>query len=669
MNARQNWRDQLVSLRMREKMGAAAVMRALPIIAKVEAKDMGFELVFDARSATASTDCKSVVCIPLKFATGDELAAIVLIGMVIHECGHKRYTDPAVMLSAAKEDPFVFRLWNTLEDPRMEARTGTTRPGAQWKLADMVLVLKNRSEQDFFREPNGKDTPLSLLHGWLLTAGRASTGQDLADLALIWRAKAEEVFGPKLLDEVWGLAEPALHAATAQGPLDAAKAIVELLEQARANTPQPDPEGEDSEDESEPEGDTEGEDSEDESEPEGDSEGEGSEDESELEGDTEDEDSDGDESASGGSDGDEDSEGGQDGESSGGQDSGCEDESSSVSSEGDAEGGSSAGNGAGNSNAEDDVEDENAKAEARQAGEAAAQVLEEAEDEEALKKIMRSLEEALQEQFEELFEEPSYSSQGDAIEPEVVTPLPDPANCSEYARTVPCARATAEMALTFERLLEAEAEVDRWSANTGHRVNGALLHRVVSGSSRVFDRCEESIAQNTALMLLFDRSGSMGGTTIDVARSSIAAIGDVCVRQDVAFSVAAFDDEIYPVKEWDQSWRLYSRRLNYCGADGGTSMGAAHSWSFGQMLEREEPRRVIITVTDGAPASFRTLRASAEEARNFGVDSVFVLIDDAGYYAASFRSEMAGFAVATTRSIVGLPEALLAVLSEIMDRR
>lgn len=223
-------------------------------------------------------------------------------------------------------------------------------------------------------------------------------------------------------------------------------------------------------------------------------------------------------------------------------------------------------------------------------------------------------------------------------------------------------RAVRIVANQLDALLWSKLDEQRYTTSTG-RMNANLVAKVVVGSDRVFEKREEAEGLNTAVKVLYDVSGSMDYAKRKAATETAAIVTEACSRYDVAVSVAAFDDEIFPIKSFDDEWRQVGSRIDHVRGDGGTLMGAVHAWSVGEIVQQPQERKIVLIATDGLPNSFPGLAASVAEAARYDIETRFVLIGANELRAKQFHAQVPyATHVAAAEKGDDIPHAILACL-------
>ncbi|MFO1431267.1 MAG: VWA domain-containing protein [Candidatus Competibacteraceae bacterium] len=140
---------------------------------------------------------------------------------------------------------------------------------------------------------------------------------------------------------------------------------------------------------------------------------------------------------------------------------------------------------------------------------------------------------------------------------------------------------------------------------TGQRLDSRQLHRLAVRDPRLFQHRREQPAVNTAMLVLLDRSGSMEGTKIQVAREAVLATALALETiPGVQVATAAFpldDKDVWPLTGFGQRVQVTLPRYGLT-ADGLTPLAEALWWVAWQLLRRREPRKLALIVSDGYPS-------------------------------------------------------------------
>ena len=170
--------------------------------------------------------------------------------------------------------------------------------------------------------------------------------------------------------------------------------------------------------------------------------------------------------------------------------------------------------------------------------------------------------------------------------------------------------ATLALRTRLRGLLASAKRTARRVARRGKRLDRRRLVRAMSGETKIFVNRKQGVAVNTAVQILVDRSGSMQGREMVLARESALACGLALTEiQGVNLAAAAFpggsrgQTDVVPITRFGESVRRTAGRYAAIEAGGGTPMLEALLWGVDNLLRQTEPRRLCLIVTDGQPSN------------------------------------------------------------------
>jgi len=202
-----------------------------------------------------------------------------------------------------------------------------------------------------------------------------------------------------------------------------------------------------------------------------------------------------------------------------------------------------------------------------------------------------------------------------------------------------------KLANRLQRLLLAKQNTN-WNFNLDEgMLDNARLHRIIANPRfpLSFKQETENDFKDTVVTLLIDNSGSMRGRSISLAAICADIIGSTLERCQVKTEILGFTTKHWKggdsKKMWiingntsspgrlndirhivyksaDNSWR---RARKYFGAMLREGLlkenidGEALSWSHERLLKRQEERKILIVISDGAPVDDSTLSANRED--------------------------------------------------------
>lgn len=276
------------------------------------------------------------------------------------------------------------------------------------------------------------------------------------------------------------------------------------------------------------------------------------------------------------------------------------------------------------------------------------------------------------------------------------------------------AKAVGPLSKDMRRLIAARSQVKRLPGRRSGRLHAPNLHRIMAGDDRVFFRREEAAELDTAISLVIDCSGSMGGQRIQLAAETAYAIGSVLNRLGVQFECLGFtcasgdprtNSKAYakeiaeadaiariirdqPIampkfKAFDERWtqpiqRRFAHVYNTASgiAMNSTPEGCGIEFAARRLLQRPEKRKLMIVMTDGEAcgpiywgargyqasdhaAYMNQSRKVIKSVQASGIDIVGVGIQHAGVKKNYPRHLV-------IKSLEDMPAQLMAVLKEFM---
>ncbi len=200
-------------------------------------------------------------------------------------------------------------------------------------------------------------------------------------------------------------------------------------------------------------------------------------------------------------------------------------------------------------------------------------------------------------------------------------------------------QATARLRAMLSGVVQSKrARRDR-SSRYGTRLNLAALHRLSVNDDRVFLSQQERRGINTAVYLLMDQSYSMKmHQKFEVAFMATAALAKALITiPGTAVSAGAFSTEFVPgyaeKRNYVASLLKYEEtacRMNLMVPPpvGGTPMAEAIYCAAAHLLMRQEPRRLLVVLTDGEPNDIGATQETIEKCRSVGLEVYGVGIMD-----------------------------------------
>ena len=192
---------------------------------------------------------------------------------------------------------------------------------------------------------------------------------------------------------------------------------------------------------------------------------------------------------------------------------------------------------------------------------------------------------------------------------------------------------SAKLTARLQGLIEAHTLEKSRAARCGRRLSAPHLYRIAVGDARIFRRKESKVAPNTALHLLVDLSGSMAGGQDGMALEAAMALALALETiQGVSCAVSAFpgiageDDKITRILSQDD--RVSARAGAFIQRGwGSTPMTGALWFAAADLLARQEARKVILTLTDGAPDDCASAVRLVRQATMAGIQMIGVGVE------------------------------------------
>lgn len=522
---------------------ANGIFESLPILAAAFGRREGIKVEIGGN--TAYTDGKIIRLPSLPLDCDDELA-VKAFGYLYHESGHIEFTDINQFRGTdVASDPLLKFMLNAIEDVRMEDMRNATYPGSAKALADLVATL---AKDGAFGTPEliAAAEPHDVLTHACLTHLRSDyLEQPCEEQAQAWMNRAEQLLGTPGMVRFKALMNQVANLDTTADALALARRIRTMIEEVANEPPPEEPANADSTD---------------------------------------------------GSDG---------AEGAGGEAGATGNDSNPGDTPGDGDNGGAAGDGG------DAQGQGSADASAGSAGASAGHGGDQQPDREALKKVLGAgagdfaptdlgdiAGKALEEKAAQAMAEDQSANPGSGS-------IARQLNVSKstvggQGELLEVQAASQQLRTKLAAAMDAEARVKVTHRRQGNRLDGNVVHRLFTGDTRVFRRKEATRKVNTAVEILLDRSRSMAGGQIEVARkAALAAAMGIAQIHGCKVAAAAFPDVVV-LKDFDDTPRGSAGRF-VIDATGTTPMGEAMIWAAGQLLGRREERKMLIVATDGDP--------------------------------------------------------------------
>ena len=192
---------------------------------------------------------------------------------------------------------------------------------------------------------------------------------------------------------------------------------------------------------------------------------------------------------------------------------------------------------------------------------------------------------------------------------------------------------TAALRARIQGLVQASKLKRSAPSSVGHQLDSRVLSRLRVGDIRIFSRKDQKRAVNTAVCMLLDSSGSMGRASEDhkmgvASRACFVAAEALYAIPGVTTSIATFkgyDDTVYSMVGFGE--KPDHNRFNI-GGSGGTCLGHALWWAWGELSLRQETRRICIAFTDGETSDAEVTQTAIKRMNECGIEVIGIGIQD-----------------------------------------
>jgi len=220
-------------------------------------------------------------------------------------------------------------------------------------------------------------------------------------------------------------------------------------------------------------------------------------------------------------------------------------------------------------------------------------------------------------------------------------------------------RKTSRMRSQLAGLLQAVRLQQSNAKRAGHRIDSRSVYRVAcrTPDTRIFAARRDKQDDNTAIVLLTDRSGSMNPEKMSVALQATFVTGEALeLLPGVTCAVGAFPwgRDLAELKRFGAKPRAGFFNI---GSSGGTPMAEALLWAGMILTHRPERRKIVIPMTDGSPDDIGTTRKAVERLRACGIEVYGIGILDSSILNWLRESSV-------IKQIDELPAALIGLLTE-----
>ena len=538
---------------------------------------------------TAYTDGE-VINIP-DLPPDDESALLLARGYGDHESAHVAFTNFAVKIT-----PWV----NLIEDVRIEELQGSKYLGCAVNLKNLATYLKEK-EGAFQGEP---EQPISCLMSWMCCRSRSVVlRHDLNDIADEAEANCRNLFGDPFCDAFTTLIGYVGWCHSTEDSEELANKVLDLIKNPPEPLPQPQPPQPGSQEDQEP--DDQGQDSPGEPSPSDQDKGE------------------------------------QPGAPSG-QDNQQEDDANPSGSPDDSDPQSSSSESAAGSNpsaSEQDPENSGdqpsgaAQSSAKNSPESQKENLyklkAEIQDEEAVKTASENMD--VGGLLQKLLDALSTSAYEEGTIESVPTTITIRRNgdLAYYLKKEfdGARRKTSRLRASLAGLFQSSKAAHRGEQVSGHRIARNSIHRIAckTTDTRIFSARRDIDKENTAIVIMVDKSGSMGmdgGNKMVIANQSALVTAEAIeslpgVTCAVGFFPGGEYSQVLLGKSFDT--KVDPRQFDV-SANGGTPVHEALYWAGMHLCQRKEERKIVIIMTDGESADDDLSRRAVSRLREAGIE-------------------------------------------------
>lgn len=204
---------------------------------------------------------------------------------------------------------------------------------------------------------------------------------------------------------------------------------------------------------------------------------------------------------------------------------------------------------------------------------------------------------------------------------------------------------SASLTARLQGLVQAHNLTRVRTTRRGRALSPAHLHRAGVGDPRIFRVKDHRSAPNTALHLLIDLSGSMAGAKAQLALDAAMAlalalepISGVTSAVSAFPGISGYDERLTGILAHGQPVAARAGAFVQ-GARGGTPMTGALWYGAADLLARPEPRKVLLTLTDGVPNHFSSALDLVTRASAAGIECIGIGIqtDVDGLFPTAIR--------------------------------
>ena len=245
--------------------------------------------------------------------------------------------------------------------------------------------------------------------------------------------------------------------------------------------------------------------------------------------------------------------------------------------------------------------------------------------------------------------------------------LPDIGQQPAYSKLneVHAISASSRMRARMIGFLESTKRKPKQYGLSGKKIAASKLVKMSFGDPKIFRKKSEEAAVNTAVVIMVDASGSMGGEKQAIcSEASFALHNTLYGLPGVSACTAIFAGtggrkEVSMLTNFDE--KPTSQMFNQ-PSNGGTPMAAALWAARALLLNRPEPRKILLVLTDGEPDSRERAKTTSERLESEGIEIGAIGIIHEGVKHIWPNHKI-------INNIKELPPAVFGVMQEMLTKR
>jgi Mg-chelatase subunit ChlD len=236
--------------------------------------------------------------------------------------------------------------------------------------------------------------------------------------------------------------------------------------------------------------------------------------------------------------------------------------------------------------------------------------------------------------------------------------------------------ATSRMRAKLMGMLQSVKQQPERFGTSGRKLAVNRLVNMATGDPRIFKKRTETVSINTAVVIMVDNSGSMTtNRRIEIARDSsfalhhtLKGIGGVSVLS-AAFDASSLDPrnpDSFPIKMLC-GWNEKPFPMQFSIRPGDITPTPWALWfARAQLLQRPEPRKICLVITDGEPFGWDNIESDTVAATKrlekdrIEIAAIGIQLDDVAKYWKNNR---------VVNNVDDLPQAMFGVMNDLLTRK